>query len=582
MSQISENKAEETKATGSVNKEETKDNQTFDAIKNGEAKEDAFNPAKETETTKKATQKEQKKMAKKEKKEKKKPMDKAKKKKITRRIAVPVIVALVAGFFVRNSLVAKNTAPMVFTTPAEVADVEQTLRTSGTVKSTETKTYFAGVSMPVSEVKVAVGDKVKKGDVLLSFDEEALLEAKKEAELKLASSEGDYSSSLNKNNRYLADLSEANTNLPVLEQQISDHETYLKGLQKTIEDKKAWYANQGALLQVSLLEWEKTISDEKKALEERNAEEAKNEDEMSHKEKREKEERDEAAKGQIASDEEVYLSLQEQVQYNSYEQQNNEEIRELEREAAEIEKIIADAKELKAKMETQKEASEDAMMDPGNQKKIEADVALQKLTSGETLQDIEAVEAGIIADFSGVVTELDAVEGATPAENAKLVVLESTDKVVVHANLSKYDLEKVKLGQKTEIDIAGNIYEGKVSKIEGMATTNNNGAAVVGVDISIDKPDENIFLGVEAKVVVHTAQAGGVVTIPMELVNSDRDGDFVYVEENGVVAKRRITVGISNESVCEVKEGLAAGDQVIMSMGQEYEEGMAVTAVPQG
>ena len=164
MSQISENKAEETKATGSVNKEETKDNQTFDAIKNGEAKEDAFNPAKETETTKKATQKEQKKMAKKEKKEKKKPMDKAKKKKITRRIAVLVIVALVAGFFVRNSLVAKNTAPMVFTTPAEVADVEQTLRTSGTVKSTETKTYFAGVSMPVSEVKVAVGDKVKKGD----------------------------------------------------------------------------------------------------------------------------------------------------------------------------------------------------------------------------------------------------------------------------------------------------------------------------------------------------------------------------------------------------------------------------------
>ena len=582
MSQISENKAEEMKVTGSVNKEETKDNQTFDAIKNGEAKEDAFNPAKETETMKEATKKEQKKMAKKEKKEKKKPMDKAKKKKITRRIAVLVIVALVAGFFVRNSLVAKNTAPMVFTTPAEVADVEQTLRTSGTVKSTETKTYFAGVSMPVSEVKVAVGDKVKKGDVLLSFDEEALLEAKKEAELKLASSEGDYSSSLNKNNRYLADLSEANTNLPVLEQQISDHETYLKGLQKTIEDKKAWYANQGALLQVSLLEWEKTISDEKKALEERNAEEAKNEDEMSHKEKREKEERDEAAKGQIASDEEVYLSLQEQVQYNSYEQQNNEEIRELEREAAEIEKIIADAKELKAKMESQKEASEDAMMDTGSKEKLEADTALQKLTNGGTLESIQEVESGITADFAGVVTEINAVEGATPAENGKLVVLESTDKVVIHANVSKYDLEKLAVGQSAEIDIAGNMYEGKVDKIEGMATTNNNGAAVVGVDIGIEKPDENIFLGVEAKVVVHTAKAEGVTTIPMELVNSDRDGDFVYVEENGLVEKRRITVGISNESFCEVKEGLSVGDKVIMSMGQEFEEGMAVTAVPQG
>lgn len=552
MSQISETKAEEGKVTNSVN---TKGETSVQM---------------EIETKKmKKTKKE------------KKPMDKAKKKKLRRRIAAIVIVALIAGFFVRNSLMAKNTAPMVSTTEATVEDVEQTLRTNGTVKSTETKSYFASVTVPVSEIKVAVGDKVKKGDVLLKFDEAALLEARQEAELKLQSNAGGYSSSVYKDNKYLADLAEANTNLAVLEQQISDHETYLKGLQKTIEDKKAWYANQGALLQVSLLEWEKTISDEKKALEERNAYEAESQD-MDDKEKREKREKDDAAKNQIAQDEETYLSLQEQVQYNSYEQQNNQEIRDLEREASEIEKIIADAKELKAKMESQKETSEDAMMDTGSKEKLEADTALQKLTNGETLESIEEVESGIVADFAGVVTEIEAVEGAMPAENGKLMVLESTDKVVVHANVSKYDLEKLAVGQETEIDIAGNMYEGKVAKIEGMATTNNNGAAVVGVDISIDKPDENIFLGVEAKVVVHTAKAEGVVAIPMELINSDREGDFVYVEENGVVVKKRITVGISSENLCEVKEGLAAGDKVIMSMGQEFEEGMAVTAVPQG
>lgn len=282
MSQISENKTEEAKVT------------------------DVVNDTKENKKEKKA-------------KKEKKPMDKAKKKKIRRRIAVLVIVVLVAGFFVRNSIMAKNTLPTVFTMEVTIEDVEQTLRTNGTVKSMETKSYFAAVMVPVSEVKVAVGDKVKKGDVLLKFDEAALSEARQEAELKLASSQGDYSSSLYKNNKYLADLSEANTNLPVLEQQISDHETYLKGLQKTIEDKKAWYANQGALLQVSLLEWEKTISDEKKALEERNAYEAESQD-MDDKEKREKRERDDAAKNQIAQDEETLLSLQEQVQYNSYEQ----------------------------------------------------------------------------------------------------------------------------------------------------------------------------------------------------------------------------------------------------------------------
>ena len=560
MSQISESKTEEMKMTDTVN-----DGTGISADTGTDS----------LEVPEKAGRK------KKREKKERTPMDKAKKKKIRRRIALVVAAALVAGFFVRNSLVAKNTAPMVFTTEVTVADVEQTLRTNGTVKSTETKTYFADVTVPVSEIRVAVGDKVKKGDVLLLFDEQALSDAKREAELKLASSQGDYSSSVHKDNKYLADLSEANTNLAVLEQQISDHETYLKGLQKTIEDKKAWYANQGALLQVSLLEYEKMISDEKEALAERNAEEEKSLD-MSDKEKKEKRERDEAAKSQIDYNEETYLSLQEQVQYNSYEQQNNQEIRDLEREAEEIQKIITDSKELKAKMEAQKESSEDAMLDSGSKEKLAADAALQELTNGETLQSIEKVQSGIAADFAGVVTEIAAVEGAAPAENGKLVVLESTEHVVVHANVSKYDLEKLAVGQKAEIDIAGNQYEGRVDKIEGMATTNNNGAAVVGVDISIDRPDENIFLGVEAKSVVHTAQAEGVVAIPMELVNSDKEGDFVYVEENGSVAKKRITVGISSESLCEVKEGLAAGDQVIMSMGQEYEEGMAVTAVPQG
>ena len=519
-----------------------------------------------------------KKWKKREKKEKQ-PMDKAKKKKMRRRIAAFVAVVLIAVFFIRNSIVAKNTNPVVYTMEASVEDVEQTLRTGGTVKSMESKSYFASVAAPVSEVMVSAGDKVKKGDVLLKYDEAALAQTRQEAELKLASNEGNYDSSIYKNDQYIADLSEANTNLDVLDQQISDNENYLKELQKKIEDKKAWYANQGALLQVSLLEWEKTIQDEKQALNERNAEEAQRD--MNDKEKREKEEKDDAAKSQIDSDEEVYLGLQQEVQYNAYEQQNNQEIRDLQREAADVEALIADYKEYRAEMVSQKTTSENGVLDAGSKDKLEADTALQKLENGETLAAVDAVKDGVLADFAGVVTEVEIVEGATPAENSKLLVLESMEKVLVRVNVSKYDLEKLAVGQRAEVDIAGRTYEGEVAKIDGMATVNSNGSAVVSVDITIDNPDEGIFLGVEEKVTVHTALAEGVVAIPMELINSDREGDFVYVEDNGIVAKRRVTVGISSESVCEIKDGLAAGEKVILSNGEELEEGMPVTAVLQ-
>ena len=115
MPQLSENKPEEKKVTDTVN--ENTGNEKAVSLSTGTDAETAGKPGK-----------------KERKKKEKKPMDKAKKKKIRRRIAAVVIVALIATFFVRNSLMAKNTLPTVFTTEATVQDVEQTLRTSGTVK----------------------------------------------------------------------------------------------------------------------------------------------------------------------------------------------------------------------------------------------------------------------------------------------------------------------------------------------------------------------------------------------------------------------------------------------------------------
>lgn len=515
---------------------------------------------------------------KKKKKEKapKTPMDKKKKKKVIRRCMIGGIAAVVIFFMVGNSMRAKNAGMMVHTTAVTREDVEQVLSTGGTVKSEETKTYFAPVAVQIGQVDVAVGDSVEKGQQLLAYDESALTDAKQVAELKLQANEGGYDSSMYKDGKYRAELNEANVNLEVLEQQIADNENYLKELKKKVEDKKAWYANQGAQLQVSLLEWEKKISDEKQALAERNEEELKRGEDGE-----EKKEKDEAAKGQISADEEVYLNLQSQVQLNSYEQQNNKEIRDLEREIEACEELIAGYKEYRSEMKAQKDSSESGAMDKGSRSQLEANTEMEKINGQETLTSISEVEKGILADYNGVVTELTAVEGATPQEGEKLLTLESTEKVKVEITVSKYDLEKIALGQEAQIDIAGKIYNGKVTKINRMATNNASGAAVVGVEIGIENPDNSIFLGVEAKVEIHTAEAAGVVAIPLELVNTDMEGDFVFVAENGVAVKRRITTGISSDLYIEIKEGLSEGEAVIATTGQELEEGTAVTAVAQ-
>ncbi|MDE7283682.1 MAG: hypothetical protein K2N85_08890, partial [Lachnospiraceae bacterium] len=82
----------------------------------------------------------------KEKKEKT-PMDKAKKKKIIRRCILGGIVAVIVLYVGINSAIAKNMPTTVYTTEVVRGDVEQFLSTSGTVKTQESKTYFADVAV---------------------------------------------------------------------------------------------------------------------------------------------------------------------------------------------------------------------------------------------------------------------------------------------------------------------------------------------------------------------------------------------------------------------------------------------------
>ncbi len=479
------------------------------------------------------------------------PMDKVKKKKIIKRGIIIGITTIIMLFIIINSVAAKNRAPIVYTKEVARQDIEQTLSTSGTVQTLNTKVYFSQVESKVGHINVAVGDIVKKGDVLFTYDEKALADEKQLAQLKLQSGEGGYKSSVDKNNKYISKLNEANVNLGVLRQQIEDSENYVNQLNQKITDKQNALAYEGTLLQISLMEIQEGMETKK------------------------------ASEEELKEDSEKCLELQKQIQYNSYEQQHNKDIETWRKEVSKYEEIIAGYKEYEAEMKSQKSVSEDAVMDGGSKEQLEADTKSAGINANETIAAVEAVQNGVTADFDGVVTELSIVEGGAFAKGEKLLTLASTDEVKVGISVSKYDLEKIKTGQDAAITIAGKAYKGSVEKINGMATTNASGAAVVGADIRVKDPDSGIFLGVEAKVTVNTASVKQAVAVPLEVVNSDKDGDFVYAVENGILTKKRIKAGISSDSYCEVLEGLDEGAQVVSDVSLDMEEGMAVTAVPE-
>lgn len=256
--------------------------------------------------------------------------------------------------------------------------------------------------------------------------------------------------------------------------------------------------------------------------------------------------------------------------------------------------VTADTSSLESALEQATEDLTNLQSDLASEKAIaEADSTSltkeekEKLKVTDNLSDLDAKSAeelveegkkGITAEFNGIISKADVKEGSAVSQGMELFTIENTDKASVDINISKYDYGDVKEGQKADITIGDHTYEGTVLKMSHVAVQNEKGSPVITATVSIDNPDEDLFLGVDAKVKIHAASAKNVVILPVEVVNIGKEGSFCYVIEDGLVTRRNITTGISSEDYIEVTEGLKEGEQVISDLG-DYTEGMAVEAV---
>ena len=215
----------------------------------------------------------------------------------------------------------------------------------------------------------------------------------------------------------------------------------------------------------------------------------------------------------------------------------------------------------------------------GQVQSTKASLETAQLTQGDAIAKLEAAKGGVKADFNGVVTEVDIVEGATVASGTKIVTLANLDDVQVNVQVSKTDLPKISVGQKVDIKINGKDYNGEILQISGSATKNANGVAVVDTKIKVTNPDKDIILGVEANNKIHAEKADNTIVLPYEYVQTDAEGDYVFVLENGTAVRKAVKIGISTSTDAQIVEGLSENDKVITTNLDTLTDGMPVATM---
>lgn len=172
----------------------------------------------------------------------------------------------------------------------------------------------------------------------------------------------------------------------------------------------------------------------------------------------------------------------------------------------------------------------------------------------------------LIAPIDAEVIVATTEPGQTVTSADAIIVL--SDRLIVRAQVDETDIGKIKNGQTAEIALDAypeTKIKTTVNHIYYESKTVNN-VTIYEVDLVPETVPEFFRSGMNANIDFTIEEKNGVLSVPLDAVIRDKDGDFVYIKQNNSKepVKQAVRLGISDEKNVEVVSGITADDTVII------------------
>lgn len=505
-------------------------------------------------------------------------------------ISIIAAVLIVAGGITAYVLIRSDNKNAVELVDVTEGDITETLKLSGTVNSENQVTFDILDGTYVKSVNVRVGDSVKKGDVLATFDTSPLSNV-------IAQKRQNYNEAVAQYNKYSSSASESLAELEQISLKINQKEQEIEKLSASVEAAKPTEDTKKIVsLRKQLTE---LLGDNKLAGEIVNrlfASGTQSGEILNHVENIIN-----GANGQISSILKLLSVSDEEKQLIS----------------AQLELV-----ELKAKQSILKFQSGDTL---ASLYLSVADSAKQDLD--ETLAAVESLNKGWIAENDGIVREINIVSGQTykTPENKTSISLENIDissllsssgssgndfsgiikqlfpgtpsgmvleyyPLSATFSVSGRDIYKLKLNQSVEITGAtGKKFSGYVSFISPTASetsaasissllgTSSSGSAVEAKAM-IDNPDKSIIIGLTVEMSIEIETQKNATLIPVESIQYEDGKSYIYLynEDTKTVEKTEVTTGLFNGVNYQILSGCEPGDKIVKIPSDDIEDGKKI------
>lgn len=511
-------------------------------------------------------------------------------------IIITLVILGLIGYVVYNNF---KPAPLTEYSTAEVyrGDIQTAYETTGTVVSSSSVDYTALTGVKVDSVNVSVGDTVKEGDVLATFDTTPLNKT-------LAEYRSAYTKAKAAYDNQMKTISQANNSVSNARQQIAQLDSEIAALQAEIA------AAEQAVGESAPQESTTFDASQLASLTERLQQGGFTPEEIAQI----------AASVQSQSQSVSYEDLEKAIENSAATKRAELASKQSQRQILEAEVNLLGssggdntATSIYKSVMEQKKADYDnykALVDEmteGWVAKANGIVTEVNLVAGETFEPVSSASTttdissilGYVAGNADMSSVLNDIMGSVSGGNTSSSIgikLENNDELIAEFSVGKYDILNIKAGQAVTVSSLGSEYEGEViyvsatanetsafdissiaSTFTGGNTSSANGALV---RVKIIKPDEKIIIGFDVDIKINTQKIEDVLVLPINAVVTEDGTNYVYtVDEDSKVHKTEVTVGNYSDDDYELLSGVEAGAQVVENPKTSIKDGEKISVI---
>jgi len=202
----------------------------------------------------------------------------------------------------------------------------------------------------------------------------------------------------------------------------------------------------------------------------------------------------------------------------------------------------------------------------GNQELYDRYISQQSLVKQLEEFEIVSPSSGTIIDIQVQPGEIITSGTATVGGGTVLMQLADLGKMVAKAKVNEVNIVRVRVGQAVTVKLdalLGKVFEGQVTAIAPQGVKDKS-IVTYEVIIEIDNSELNLRPMMTANVDIATETMEEVLTIPLEMLQSEQGDDIVYLNQDGKKVRRKVRIALRTNTEAVVSDGLQVGDRVIV------------------